>query len=350
MNPHFFFQGKLSREESASAFLATLIEQSAGFRTSFLAALGIREPAGCFRVLIEKHDVDIRIDYPNDRVIVLVECKVRPGALQVNQLVRYYRHARKSAPNARIHTFMIAPGEGVGTSEVRRLIADSSFDREDLVCRISWRELADLQEVLGYDGVLGDFARSGFDCIARIIDQAAQEKYPLVAGREIANEIVQGVMADLTREFPAVRFSSWRGRDVLEVFSVGTGITVYVDLVFRVDDTPPYAPLEIPDRDHVTGRLRTQFKLSARGRRDRTLRDEWDRWIRTGVKDVGGSGPHVLAGRWFVRDMPISGDAAHVRRELTAMGRAVVREVLWPDAAGSAGIAESVAAGQVPAS
>ena len=40
MNPQFFFSGKLSREESASAFLTTLLDQEIEFRSkdSFLAS------------------------------------------------------------------------------------------------------------------------------------------------------------------------------------------------------------------------------------------------------------------------------------------------------------------------
>jgi hypothetical protein len=39
MNLHFFFEGKLAREEVSSAFLATLLEQRPDIRTAFFEVL-----------------------------------------------------------------------------------------------------------------------------------------------------------------------------------------------------------------------------------------------------------------------------------------------------------------------
>ena len=41
MNIHFFFKGKLSREESSSALIASLLEQRADFRSFFFEELDL---------------------------------------------------------------------------------------------------------------------------------------------------------------------------------------------------------------------------------------------------------------------------------------------------------------------
>lgn len=101
MNPHFFFKGKLSREESASAYLATLLDQIPEFRVATLDKAGILEPGGPCTILTELREVDIRLDYPEAETVVLIENKIRSGALQVDQLSRYYQQERAANPNSR---------------------------------------------------------------------------------------------------------------------------------------------------------------------------------------------------------------------------------------------------------
>lgn len=140
MNPHFFFSGKLSREESASAFLATLLDQHAEFRAFFFRSLNREEPRGPRQVSIEHKEVDIRLAYPEAKTVVLIENKVRPGALQVNQLVRYYQQERADTAASRILSIMISPSAGSGASEADRLARHKEFRPTDAVLKVSWRD------------------------------------------------------------------------------------------------------------------------------------------------------------------------------------------------------------------
>jgi hypothetical protein len=322
MNPHFFFVGKLSREESASAFLATLLEYRHDFRTYLFKMLAIAEPHGPCQVNIEQMNVDIRLDYPTAKVVALIENKVRPGAIQVNQLVRYYIQERITNEDARILSILITPTEGYGAGEATRLTTHREFRETDIACRLTWHELAQFCDLLADEDRDAEFIRGGFNCVLKVIEDAAQEKYPLIGGREIAESIARTVFGKLTEEFPKVGLRFWRGKDYFEIYSIKTDITIYVQLAFRVASRPPYAPLEIPDRDHVSAMLRTQFALSAKGKRNEPLKTTWYGNCEDGIW-LG----HKLIGKWFKYEAEVSGDASRLEYKLAEMGRSVIRSL-----------------------
>jgi len=324
MNPHFFFEGNLSREESVSAFLAVLLEQHSDFRSFLFNTLEVTEPQGTCRVTIEEKEVDIRLDYPSDKVTVLIENKLRPGSLQVNQLVRYYQSELKQNPDSRILSILAVPSEGTGTIEASRLVAHDQFRPSDLVYKISWRLLTQFCDLMQQEDPNREFVRHGFASIFKIIESAAQEKYPLLGGREIAHEIAQHVLAALKQDFPDTRFGFWRGKDFFDIYTIGTDITVYVDLAFRVEDKSPYKPLEIHDGHHIIAILRTQFGLSAKGKRNAAAREKWVAMCQNGAVGILSSGKHKLEGRWFKHEVTASGDATLVERQLADMGRSVI--------------------------
>jgi len=324
MNPHFFFKGKLSREESASAFLATLIEQRPDFRTFLFSALEMAEPKGSCSVTIEKKDVDIKIYYPNDRIVVLIENKLRPGSLKVRQLVRYYQSELKENPNSKILSILVVPSEGTGTSEAARLRDNDQFRSTDFVGIVSWRGFSQFRDLMQQEDADKEFIDRAFDSIFMIIDSAATEKYPLRDGREIAHEIAQNVLRALKKDFPHIRFGFWRGKDYFNIYSIATDITIYVDLAFHIANKAPYIPTEIQDRQHLTVILRTQFALSAKGKKNAAVRKEWDRICQDGIIEILPSGGHKLEGRWFKHEVSASGDTKLFERQLTDMGRLVI--------------------------
>ncbi len=323
MNPYFFFVGKLSREESASAFLATLLEDRPDFRKYLFKIVAIPEPQGPCQVRIEQKDVDIRLDYPTTKVVTLIENKVRPGALQVNQLLRYYLQECTTNADSQILSILIAPTEGGGASEVKRLTTHKEFRRStDAAYKLSWRELAQFCDLLADEDKDAEFIQGGFDCVSKMIQDAAQEKYPLTDRRKVAYDVAQTVFGLLSREFPQVGLRFWRAKDCFETYSIKTDVTIYVDLAFRVESKPPYTPMDILDREHIVATLRTQFALSAKGKRNKPLKTAWDE------KCKGGSWlGHKLTGKWFKREVEVCGDAAILEDKLAEMGRSVIRSL-----------------------
>ena len=100
VNPHFFFEGKLAREESASALLATLLEQSACFRQRFLDVLHL-DINDAPDVAVERNDVDVCLTFPKDKTTILVENKTKGSSKTDSQLARYYEQAKDALSEAR---------------------------------------------------------------------------------------------------------------------------------------------------------------------------------------------------------------------------------------------------------
>src|SRR3972149_4967699 len=100
------------REETASAFLATLLEYNAGFRRTFLAtALAGAAPDvdESWSVRVERDSVDIVMDLDTTRV--LIENKINASAKRQGQLLRYYLFAVDAVPEKRIAAVYVAPGD-----------------------------------------------------------------------------------------------------------------------------------------------------------------------------------------------------------------------------------------------
>jgi hypothetical protein len=327
MNPHFFFLGKLSREESTSAFLATLLEQHADFRSYFFKTAEIEEPHGVCHVSVEEKEVDIRIDYPDAKVVVLIENKVRPGALKVSQLVRYYHEELLCRPECRILSVLVAPGDGVGINETRRLERDPKFRPSDAVYRVSWQELTAYRGLSKQEDRFVKFVEGGFDSITKIIETAAEEKYPLVGGRDVAHDIVQSAYHQIRQNFTAVNFQIWRSKDSFTIFSLGTDFTVYIDLVFRIDEETNI-PLEMSDKQHINAIIRTQFTLSGKGKRNSDLKRYWDRLCSQGKHDIPNCGKHILRGRWFKYEEPVRDNADSAAQKLAILGGAVILDIV----------------------
>lgn len=325
MNIHFFFEGKLSREETSSAFIASLLEQREDFRSYFFSHIGILEPREVGKFTVEQDDVDIRIDYPKFKTVVLVENKIKVAALQVNQLVRYYLTQIRKDGDKRIVFVLLVPNGGTGKSEINRLRKNDHFRTTDFVDTISWRTIAQFLDIIQPDDRDTEIICSGFDSILTLIERAAQERYPLVGGREILQEIAQRALTDLRQEFPGVRLQLWRSKDCFNIYTVGTNITVYVDLAFNVESKAPFPPIGLKDPENISVKLRTQFALSAKGKKNSHLRDEWNQITKSPCYEVPIGEIHKLEAKWFKREVPIAGTRDQIARQLLAMGVEVLR-------------------------
>ena len=260
--------------------------------------------------------------------MILIENKIRPGALQVNQLVNYYRKVCGDPSDSWILSILVPPSPGYGAGETTRLAHHhKQFRPTDTIRTVPWGTLAEFCSQVPREDADGEFVHRGFEIVLGMIKKAFQEKYPLVGGREIAQDIAQTVCNVLMNECTDMPFRCWRGKDFFNIYSVGTDLTVYVDLAFRVADTKPFAPLDIHSSKDITATLRTQFSLSAKGKHNPALKEQWGRLCQQKLYDVPGNGPHELVGRWFKREEPFSGDAKLLEQRLTEMGRALVNSV-----------------------
>ncbi|MGV3607799.1 MAG: hypothetical protein ACO1RA_15435 [Planctomycetaceae bacterium] len=115
VNPRHFLDGGMGREEAASAYLATLLEQSRDFRSEFFRIAGIPEiPNPNIEVEHDLRDITIT----GDNTILIVEVKIDDGSKTKGQLCQYYKRVKRDSPTAIVHCVYLARTREVGRSEV----------------------------------------------------------------------------------------------------------------------------------------------------------------------------------------------------------------------------------------
>jgi len=123
-----FFGGAQSKEETASAYLATLLDFDPVFRSRFLALAPV-EPRldGSLDWAVRVEDtrmnagaVDVTLEWPrgDPTTFVMIENKLAASAKRVGQLRKYYLGAVNTWPGRRIIGFYLAPSRGVAASEI----------------------------------------------------------------------------------------------------------------------------------------------------------------------------------------------------------------------------------------
>ena len=235
MHLDFFFGGKLSREESASAFLATLLDCREDFQKYFLTCLP-EEVAKCIggskpSVEVEYENIDIRLDFEDTNWVVLIENKILPGAKRKGQLVSYYRHQIKNAPSKRFLMVYLAPGEGMGKAEVQEV--ESVAREQDQAKRVSWDALMKYVDTIPEEDEFKPLVSSGFDKIENIIEHAKEVVFPIEGDRKLIDDIINEARERLVQRFPAVMFGKWIYEKAHQVATQKGSITIYAHLFSR---------------------------------------------------------------------------------------------------------------------
>ena len=105
MNLHFFYEGSLGREEAASAFLATMLEQYPSFRKSFFDLLGLPDEKSRslateeWNVVTEEDEVDVTMHPQRGNHVILIENKVQASSKMAGQVSRYYQSQINKEPD-----------------------------------------------------------------------------------------------------------------------------------------------------------------------------------------------------------------------------------------------------------
>ena len=172
VDAHFFFEGTL-REEAASAFLATLLEQDPGFRAAFVRRIGGGDGADAAAPKIQVEPYlgggkwpDVLMELPG--LLVLVENKVRPRAIRPGQLAEYHVAAVARWPRHRVISVFLTPDRRSGSAEVRRVRrVIRGHARVDAAVVLTWRQVHWLLRFANGSDV--EFRRTGIRAIARAI-------------------------------------------------------------------------------------------------------------------------------------------------------------------------------------
>jgi len=329
MNLKHFFRGFLKKEEVASAFLATLLESDTQFRDFFFETIFPNQApflaGSIWNVQVESDRIDVRLE--SDNAIVLIENKVRSSAYESGQLLRYYEmELARLCPGKVIFVVFVAP-QGVGGHEIDNLVQHDIFRQDDFSAAIAWESLIMSIRKFDIPEPLKWFAQSGFDEILNIIENDSKAVYPREGVRKILAQIVDEAFNTLQTRLQTP-LSRWSAREYEQIQTNKTNVTMWLDLVFEIEDEPPYCPTNIQFDECLKVTLRTQIKLSTKGKKIPALKKWWREITTPKVIDIPDLGEHHLNSKgWFVSAETITLEPEMIIEKMATSGVAVLSEL-----------------------
>ena len=332
MNLHYFFEGKLGREEAASAFLATMLEQHPEFRQAFFRLLSLPEnehedlKKEEWSVVTEEYEVDVTMHPQKGSHVVLIENKIQPGSKTAGQVKKYFSRQIKMEPEKDVLFYYLAPNESTGVSELSK----TNFRENDVGVSISWDDIFDILDDIDLSERERESVNSSVDSIRKIIKTTYETKYELVGPRAIIDDIIKTTAVKIKSEFPQVSFLTWNAKQTHLIYTCKTNVTAYMNLSFEAEDEPPYRPL-IEDRDgNLSLTLKSSFKISGKGKKDPETKLWWNDTKNSRSIPILPGGDHVFNDEteFYVNEIQITTSKKVISERYYEMSRSLLSKLL----------------------
>lgn len=282
MDLQYFFRGQQSKENVASAWLATLLNSDHGFRAAFLAKVGATppgDPAASWTVDVEADldgACDITMSTPG--TFLLLEDKIADSARTEGQFRRYYEAAVRLHPEDRIIGVYLGPSAASGAGEIalvrQRSEPFAARGERDRLVPLGWKEdVPDL--VAAATGEDRWFAESGLRGVHEHMERLSTARFPS-AERDELRAVVGEVRTRLTERFrDRVRLARWPSIGQEALYSVKAPITMFLTLEYDEDPDPPNAihGVFVPEGIAVT--IGMSLGPSSSGRKDSDVHARW---------------------------------------------------------------------------
>lgn len=279
IDPHHFFGGGVCREEATSAFLATLLEQSAGFRSRFFKVCGINEFA-LEKVEVEKQSRDITISGAD--VEVIIENKIDGASKQVGQLLRYYTQLKEQNPEITIHSVYLSPDRNLGKSEVEQL----PKMHNEIAVSIAWKDLE--PHVIELTDIDSLFAEKGMESVLQAIrNRRVRSSRHYSEDEDAIRKLLDSAAPQLILDFPDREIC----RFALQIWSYG-------DVTF-------YLSIESIAQNKMTTELSVNYQFKLRGKRRKVQNSQWPnakRWFEKVKSNGEWNGFSLSSDNWMRRE------------------------------------------------
>jgi hypothetical protein len=325
-----FFEGKLGREEVASAFLAMALESVPRFREHFFRLVTPNEyvtlSGRLWSVKVEKRQIDVHLE--TDDTIVLIENKVAAASKQTDQLLRYYLQERKLNQKARFIIVYLAPRQ-VGKNEITQVANSSEFKThpDDIVQHLSWDNLAEYVPRRGdiYDEII----RKWLDEVQHVILEKSSGKYSIEGDRDLLRKFVNKALKKLTNE-TGLNIKPWSGESET-IYTAGTNITIYIAILLDLEKEPPFRIQNTRDESgSLVVTIQSKFKLGGKIKKSSEIAKWWAKQIEPKFFEIAGVGKHVLQedrlDGILVHNQVVSGEEV-IEKTFIDTGLAVIREL-----------------------
>jgi hypothetical protein len=317
---HFFFSGKLSREEASSAFLATLLEQSKYCFKKFLVTLNIDLPYTEIQsVVTEEHEIDILVKLNND--LIIIENKVKSAAKKEGQLAKYYKKMQKKYPQKRMIIVFLGPNSNLGDSEIEGLTLRDG----DSAKSIGWDQI--LTALNGIVNQMSDptFVKSGIVSVNKLLSSTLRRKYELSPDRDIMHSVIYGVKQSLNTAYSDLSFRIWPDINLYAILLNKSNLSLAFNLHFHSSPEKPYTVRAKEDDGRIKVELRAYVKLSEKGKKDRHAKQFWEKLSESETFNVGDKIKYTLVnGERFRWQKPLIASKEDVQAMLAEVSTSTI--------------------------
>jgi hypothetical protein len=323
MDFRYFFTGKMSREEAASAFLAMALDGSAGFRAHFFSVAGLAHLNPNAGWIIDVEDERVDVTLRSNENVVLVENKIESEALRAGQLLSSYE-AEAGKSIACVSAVLLSPNR-VGVKHVEAVRSCESFLKRavtDRVLALSWHSLIDYRP-----GDDEEWIASGLHAIEEAIERANAALYPAIGSRAILRRLVDQVGSTLKGgAAPSVMRWSAKDKEVIVVRQLPVTTNVWLQFTYAETESAPV--LDAPDE---SGAWSLTLHTTVKPRGDLGASSPVRQWWRERVTHqdlVLGSRRLVPVQRgWMGHIEPVCGDVDHLRARMIGLAREMIEGV-----------------------
>ena len=316
VNPHFFFEGKLSREESASAFFATLLEQSVQFRSRFLGIANL-DLSGeqLSEVVVERDNVDISLHFTDTTIIV--EIKVSSGSKIDGQLRRYYDRCVDENASRRVVCIYLAPTSTLGQSEIEKLDLRDS----DAAISLSWQQIAEL--ISDLDDISPQFASHGIESVLKLTKRRSSSLYERSGDREFLYDAIDAAFQQIQLREYVCHSCVWKDLQGVEIFTTKTGIMATTGIEFEANENGEVSLPRCDGKPYVT--LFLKFVLSKKYGASDNARSWWSNAI---LQDYHvGSATLAYRDNSMIHTETISGTAVQITDRIVSLYDALIKSL-----------------------
>lgn len=317
MDLRHFFDGQQSRENAASAYLATLLEHDVAFRRAFLDDLGVADLDADDPWVVRVEDIrpwsgssggiepsgSMDISLETATTIVVIENKLSPTAKRDGQLLQYYEQVAATMPQLRVVMVYLSPLSALAASELALVVESDTFAarsaRSDAVAGTTW---ARVRDIVAASADAGWFATSGIRAVLSAIERAARG-LPPDPQRDALHAILRAATVLINERLAPVRFQLWPSDGYADIMTRLS--PVWVDLTVRYAADPDSSALVGVVTDAgVRVSVRTTIGLSTRGERLSAVRSAWDELTREDEVEIPGVGRLSVRGGRLIDELP----------------------------------------------
>jgi hypothetical protein len=317
----YFFAGQQSKENVASAWLATLLRFDEGFLRSFLELIPVDpqiDQAGDWTVKVEQGftgqagAVDVTLE-STAGTFILIENKLGASAVTEQQLVHYYLGAIRDHSGERVIAVYLVPRATLAEPELTLVENEPEFARRaganaDAATALVWTDDAFKRRVNSTVMRLGPelrwFGLTGFESIQSVIGRRATGREPDPLRKELSI-IIKRARVHLSRTPGRPKLRRWSSIGYESIYNEKSLVTMFLVVHFDEEEEPPNRLIDVVKGDLVRASVYVSFAPSSTGLKDGRVMAAWDDLVAREPIELPGLGMvPVRQGLTFRHDEP----------------------------------------------